>query len=69
MPDLRLKVAEACRLWDVDAAKCHVILQVLVAEGHLVRTIDGLFVATQATPHPPETPALLREVSIDEQPR
>ena len=69
MSDLRLTVAEACRLWHVDAAKCHVILEVLVAEGHLPRNSDGLFVATQANPHPGETPALLNEVPVDQQPR
>ena len=54
MPDPQLTVADACRLWHVDAAKCQVILEVLVAEGYLARTSDGVYVARQATPHDTE---------------
>jgi hypothetical protein len=45
MPGLRLTFAQACRLWQVDAATCEVILQTLRAEGFLARTASGMFMA------------------------
>jgi hypothetical protein len=53
MPGLRLTLAQACRLWQVDAATCEVVLCRLLAEGFLGRTPNGMFVAlptTVATP-------------------
>jgi hypothetical protein len=50
MPGLRLTFAQACRLWQVDAATCEVVLQALVAEHFLVRTANGGFMALPA-PH------------------
>lgn len=45
MPGLRLTLAQACRLWQVDAATCESVLHRLVAEGFLFRTMDGAFIA------------------------
>jgi len=50
MPGLRLTFAQACRLWQVDASTCEAVLQTLLAEGFLVRTADGAFMALP-TPH------------------
>lgn len=44
MPGLRLTFSQACRLWQVDAATCEVVLQTLVAENFLVRTPNGSFI-------------------------
>ena len=52
MPGLRLTVAQACRLWQMDAVLCEAVLQTLVTEGFLVRTRDNAFVALPATPTP-----------------
>lgn len=49
MPGLRLTVAQACRLWQVDAATCVAILDRLVAECYLHRTHDGAYAAFPST--------------------
>lgn len=48
MPGLRLTVAQAGRVWRLDATTCHAVLNVLADEGFLTRTRDGAFVATGA---------------------
>jgi hypothetical protein len=50
MPGLRLTVAQACRLWQLDAPTCTAVMEALVAQGFLVRTRDGACVALPATP-------------------
>ena len=53
MPGLRLTFAQACRLWQVDAATCRSVLENLVAERFLHRTQDGAYCAfalTRAVP-------------------
>jgi len=45
MPGLRLTLAQACRLWDVDTATCHAILATLITEGFLRCTVDATFIA------------------------
>ena len=45
MPGLRLTFAQACRLWQVDAATCETVLHTLVADGFLFQTVDGAFIA------------------------
>jgi len=45
MPGLSLTVEQACRLWNLDRAACEQMLGTLVAEGSLVRTARGRFVA------------------------
>ena len=45
MPGLRLTLAQACRLWQLDATTCEGVLDVLLADRFLRRTVDGAFVA------------------------
>jgi hypothetical protein len=45
MPGLRLTLAQACRLWQVDAATCELVLQALLTQRFLARTPDGAFIA------------------------
>lgn len=52
MPGLRLTLAQACRLWQIDAVTCHTVLSALVNEHFLHRTLDGFYVA-----FPPARPA------------
>ena len=49
MPGLRLTFAQACRLWQVDAATCSVVLQTLIDEGFLIGRQDGTFNALPTT--------------------
>jgi hypothetical protein len=44
MPGLCLTVHQACRLWQVDPTACTRILEGLVAERFLTRTLTGVFV-------------------------
>jgi hypothetical protein len=48
MPGLHLTFRQACRLWQLDAAECEGMLESLVAEGFLVRTAGGAFMAMPA---------------------
>jgi hypothetical protein len=43
MPDLKLTLAQARRLWDVPLELCDTALSVLVSCGFLQRTRDGSF--------------------------
>ena len=45
MPGLRLTFAQTCRLLQVDAATCDVVLQKLLADNVLARTANGSFMA------------------------
>jgi hypothetical protein len=45
MPGLRLTLPQACRLWQLDAATCKVVLQTLIEEGFLIGRQDGTFIA------------------------
>jgi hypothetical protein len=45
MPGLRLTLAQAARLWQMDRRACEYLLLKLVARGVLRRTGDGAFVA------------------------
>lgn len=49
MPGLGLTVAQASRLWHVDAATCQAVLSRLVSEDFLYRTRDGRYVASNIT--------------------
>jgi hypothetical protein len=49
MPGLRLTFAQACRLWQVDISTCEMILEQLVREGFLCKTVNGAYVAASAT--------------------
>ena len=43
MPGLRVTFAQACRLWQVDASTCEMLLDQLVREGFLCKTDNGQF--------------------------
>ena len=66
MPGLRLTFAQACRLWQVDASTCEMLMEQLVREGFLRKTLDGAYIAlpptprTQAKAHLPARVGLLR---------
>ena len=45
MPGLRLTLAQACRLWQVDARTCEGLLDTLIGQHFLARTRDGAFIA------------------------
>lgn len=45
MPGLRLTLAQACRLWQMEPSVCEAVLQRLVTEQFLARTTDGTFIA------------------------
>lgn len=49
MPGLRLTFAQACRLWQVDAATCETLLEELVREAFLYRTDNGAYIARSPT--------------------
>ena len=46
MPGLRLTFAQACRLWQLDAATCEALLQQLINDRFLYKTNDGSYVAS-----------------------
>ena len=45
MPVLRLTLAQACRLWQMDTATCEVVPHTLVEDLFLTRTPQGAFMA------------------------
>lgn len=45
MPGLRLTLAQASRLWQLDTETCEAVLEYLVREGFLIRTPDDAFIA------------------------
>lgn len=47
MPGLRLTLAQACRLWGLDAASCTSLLATLVDANFLFRTRDGAFMRVE----------------------
>jgi len=49
MPGLRLTFAQACRLWQIEAPTCKIVLEQLVREGFLDETQDGAYIALSAT--------------------
>ena len=48
MPGLRLTLAQACRLWHMDAATCEAVLTRLVRDRVLLQTRQGHYVAMSA---------------------
>jgi len=55
MPGLRLTLAQACRLWQVDVTTCECVLDTLIRQHVLARTKDGAFIAVprwQQRPNP-----------------
>ena len=51
VPGLQLTFAQARLLWQLDAATCSVVLQILVDEGFLIGRPDGRFVARHSHAH------------------
>jgi hypothetical protein len=49
MPGLRLTIAQAQRLWHLDALVCESLLAALVDTQFLVRTVDGAFLRSDQT--------------------
>jgi hypothetical protein len=49
MPGLRVTLAQACPLWQVDTATCTKLFDHLVREGFLSKTASGFYVASQGT--------------------
>jgi hypothetical protein len=47
MPGLRLTVAQARRLWGLDAASCDALLTALIDANFLFRTRDGAFMRVE----------------------
>jgi len=60
MPGLHLTLAQACRLWQVDATTCETVLEQLVREAFLHRTDHGAYIGLSTTAHHPAK-AHLRE--------
>ena len=52
MPGLRLTLAQARRLWQLDALTCELAINALLEEGFLVRTSDGAFLALPGPARP-----------------
>ena len=50
MPGLRLTFVQACRLWQVEASTCEMLLEQLVRETFLLKTVDGAYIASPPTP-------------------
>ena len=49
MPGLRVTLAQACRLWQVDMSTCEKLLGHLVRDGFLSRTDSGFYVTSHET--------------------
>jgi len=45
MPGLHLTFPQACRLWHLDPAACHSVLDTLIEEHFLRQAADGAYVA------------------------
>jgi hypothetical protein len=50
MPDLRLTIRQARRLWNLEPTLCDELLSALVNEGFLARTHDGSFLKRTSGP-------------------
>jgi hypothetical protein len=48
MPGLRLTLAQACRLWQVDVSTCEMLLDRFVRAGFLCKTDKGFYIAAAA---------------------
>ena len=61
MPGLRLTVAQACRLWQIDGQTCERVLEQLVRESFLYKTASGAYIALPATTGSPAKAHLRRD--------
>jgi hypothetical protein len=62
MPGLQLTPAQACRLWQVDAATCATVLEQLVREALLHRTDNGAYVVRSSSARQPSKTRLHERV-------
>jgi DNA-binding IclR family transcriptional regulator len=46
MPGLRITLAQACRLWQLDLSTCEMLLDHLVREGFLHQTDSGFYISS-----------------------
>jgi hypothetical protein len=49
MPGLRVTLAQACRLWQVDVSTCETLFEYLVRVGVLCKTDSGFYIAAVTT--------------------
>ena len=49
MPGLRVTLAQACRLWQVDVSTCERLFEYLVSVGFLCKTDSGFYIAVVTT--------------------
>jgi hypothetical protein len=61
MPGLRLTLAQACRLWQLDASTCEAVFERLVREAFLSKTGNGSYIAISPTSSPQAKAQLRRE--------
>jgi hypothetical protein len=45
MPGLRVTLAQACRLWQVDVSTCEMLFEYLIRVGFLSKTDSGFYIA------------------------
>jgi two-component system, NarL family, response regulator DesR len=64
MPGLRLTFAQACRLWQVDAATCETVLERLVREAFLHKTDNGTYIAVPSGARQPAKAHLRERVPL-----
>jgi len=64
MPGLHLTLAQACRLWQVDATTCETVLEQLVREAFLHRTDHGAYIGLSTTAHHPAKAHLRERVPL-----
>jgi hypothetical protein len=64
MPGLRLTLAQACRLWQLDAPTCEMLLEHLVREAFLYKTDNGAYIAESATSGRPVMAQLHQRVTL-----
>jgi hypothetical protein len=49
MPGLRVTLAQACRLWQVDVSTCEMLFDYLIRVGFLSKTDSGFYIAAVTT--------------------
>lgn len=59
MPGLKLTPAQACRLWNANEAVCREALGALIAEGFLLQTPSGAFIAV------PSAAKMAKAIAVD----
>jgi hypothetical protein len=64
MPGLRLTFAQACRLWQIDAPTCEMLLEELTRDGFLFKTDAGAYIALPGTPSRQAKARLREHVSL-----